>query len=120
MAWACEMTALEGAAEAMPDRPAVAIAGINAGNVDEVLASGIKAIAVTDHNTISHHAELAAASRRYGIILLPGQEVTTDGGHAGALGDVGWIDFREPPEARMRGPRGIVRSRQSPRRDKSP
>ena len=50
---------------------------------------GLDFLAVTDHNTISHHAELAAASRRYGIILLPGQEVTTDGGHAGALGDVG-------------------------------
>src|SRR6266550_3735747 len=60
---------------------------------------GLDFLAVTDHNTISHHAELAAAARRYGIILLPGQEVTTDGGHAGALGDVGWIDFRQEPDA---------------------
>ena len=60
---------------------------------------GLDFLAVTDHNTVSHHAELAAASRRYGVILLPGQEVTTDGGHAGALGDVGWIDFREEPDA---------------------
>ena len=60
---------------------------------------GLEFLAVTDHNTVSHHAELAAASRRYGITLLPGQEVTTDGGHAGAFGDVGWIDFREEPDA---------------------
>jgi hypothetical protein len=60
---------------------------------------GLDFVAVTDHNTVSHHAELAAASRRYGITLLPGQEVTTDGGHAGALGDVGWIDFRDEPDA---------------------
>ena len=60
---------------------------------------GLDFLAVTDHNTVSHHAELAAASRQYGITLLPGQEVTTDGGHAGALGDVGWIDFREEPDA---------------------
>jgi hypothetical protein len=60
---------------------------------------GLDFLAVTDHNTVSHHAELAAASQRYGVILLPGQEVTTDGGHAGALGDVGWIDFREEPDA---------------------
>ena len=40
---------------------------------------GLDFLAVTDHTTISHHAELAAASRRYGITLLPGQEVTTDG-----------------------------------------
>jgi hypothetical protein len=59
---------------------------------------GLDFIAVTDHNTVSHHVELPAAARRYGIILLPGQEVTTDGGHAGALGDVGWIDFRQEPD----------------------
>jgi PHP domain len=59
---------------------------------------GLDYVAVTDHNTISHHAELAAAARRYGIILLPGQELTTSGGHAGALGDVGWIDFRQHPD----------------------
>jgi hypothetical protein len=59
---------------------------------------GLDFIAVTDHNTISHHAELPAAARRYGITLLPGQEVTTDGGHAGALGDIGWVDFRREPD----------------------
>jgi hypothetical protein len=59
---------------------------------------GLDFLAVTDHNTISQHAELPAAARRYGITLLPGQEVTTDGGHAGALGDIGWIDFRREPD----------------------
>src|SRR6266568_4347413 len=33
---------------------------------------GLDFLAVTDHNTVSHHAELAAAARRYGITLLPG------------------------------------------------
>jgi hypothetical protein len=61
--------------------------------------NGLDFLAITDHNTVSHHAELPAASSRYGITLLPGQEVTTDGGHAGALGDIGWVDFREPPDA---------------------
>jgi hypothetical protein len=59
---------------------------------------GLDFLAITDHNTVSHHAELPAAARRYGITLLPGQEVTTDGGHAGALGDIGWIDFRREPD----------------------
>jgi PHP domain len=59
---------------------------------------GLDFLAVTDHNTVSHHAELARAAQRYGITLLPGQEVTTDGGHAGALGDIGWIDFRREPD----------------------
>jgi hypothetical protein len=58
--------------------------------------NGLDFIAVTDHNTVSHHRELAAAGRRYGITLIPGQEVTTSQGHAGALGDIGWVDFRQP------------------------
>ncbi len=60
---------------------------------------GLDFIAVTDHNTVSHHAELPAAAARYGITLVPGQEVTTPGGHAGALGDTGWVDFRLPADA---------------------
>jgi PHP domain len=59
---------------------------------------GLDFIAVTDHNTISQHAELPAAAASQQITLLPGQEVTTQRGHAGALGDVGWIDFREPAD----------------------
>jgi PHP domain len=60
---------------------------------------GLDFIAVTDHNTISHHAELPAVAAAHGIILLPGQEVTVQAGHAGALGDIGWIDFREPADS---------------------
>jgi hypothetical protein len=60
---------------------------------------GLDFLAVTDHNTISHHRELPAAAAAHGIVLVPGQEVTTDTGHAGALGDIGWIDFRELPDA---------------------
>ena len=57
---------------------------------------GLDFLAVTDHNTVSHHGLLGPASARYGVTLLPGQEVTTELGHAGVLGDTGWIDFREP------------------------
>jgi hypothetical protein len=57
---------------------------------------GLDFVAVTDHNTVSQHASLGLVSARYGVTLLPGQEVTTDFGHAGVLGDTGWIDFREP------------------------
>lgn len=57
---------------------------------------GLDFVAVTDHNTVSHHAFLGPASARYGVTLLPGQEVTTELGHAGVLGDTAWIDFREP------------------------
>ena len=60
------------------------------------VAAGLDALAVTDHNTVSHHAELTAVGRRYGVALLPGQEITTEDGHANAFGDIGWVDFREP------------------------
>lgn len=59
---------------------------------------GLDFLAVTDHNTTSHHAFLPGASARTGVVLLPGQEVTTATGHANAYGDIGWIDFRRPAD----------------------
>ena len=61
-------------------------------------ARGLDVLAVTDHNTVSHHPLLAAAGDHAGIVVVPGQEVTTDAGHANVFGDVGWIDFRRPAE----------------------
>ncbi|WP_219414271.1 CehA/McbA family metallohydrolase [Pseudonocardia nigra] len=61
-------------------------------------AAGLDFLAVTDHNTVSHHPELPAAARRAGVALLAGQEVTRDTGHANAFGDIGWIDFRAPAD----------------------
>lgn len=55
-------------------------------------------LAVTDHNTASHHPHLAAAGDHAGLLLVPGQEVTTDRGHANCLGPMEWIDFRRPPD----------------------
>ena len=63
------------------------------------VSQGLDFIAITDHNTISHHAELPAAAAAHQIILVPGQEVTTIAGHAGALGEVGWIDFRRTADS---------------------
>jgi hypothetical protein len=60
---------------------------------------GLDFLGVTDHNTISHHPELPAAGTAHGISLIPGQEVTTEAGHANAFGPIGWVDFREPPDA---------------------
>jgi hypothetical protein len=59
---------------------------------------GVEVLAVTDHNTVSHHPHLAAEGHHAGLHLLPGQEVTTAQGHANCFGAVGWIDFREPPD----------------------
>jgi hypothetical protein len=58
------------------------------------VAAGLDVLAVTDHNTVAHHAELPSVGKKYGIGLIPGQEVTTDSGHANAFGDIGAIDFR--------------------------
>lgn len=57
---------------------------------------GLDFLAVTDHNTVSHHAHLPGVSAAYDVCLLPGQEVTTHAGHANAFGDIGWVDFRRP------------------------
>jgi hypothetical protein len=57
------------------------------------VASGLDFLAITDHNTVSHHPSLPGES---GILLVPGQELTTDRGHANAYGDIGWVDFRAP------------------------
>ncbi|TCC19513.1 CehA/McbA family metallohydrolase [Kribbella speibonae] len=60
------------------------------------VSAGLDVLAVTDHNTVSHHAELPALSKRFDLGLIPGQEVTTDTGHANAFGAIGPIDFRQP------------------------
>ncbi len=74
--------------------------------IDELAAlaagQGLDFLAVTDHNTVSHHPYLAAAGARAGLTLIPGQEVTTHRGHANAFGDIGWIDFREPADSWVR------------------
>jgi predicted metal-dependent phosphoesterase TrpH len=61
--------------------------------VAELAAASVRArldvLAVTDHNTVSHHTSLPALASRYGVTLIAGQEVTTDRGHANAFGDVG-------------------------------
>ena len=61
--------------------------------------SGLDYLAVTDHNTVSHFASLGTDGRRYGVTLVPGQEITTPLGHANCLGETGWVDFRLAPDA---------------------
>ncbi|MEO7447689.1 MAG: CehA/McbA family metallohydrolase [Humibacillus sp.] len=60
------------------------------------VSRGLDFLAVTDHNTTSHHPHLAGVGQRHGIHLLPGQEVTRDTGHANVFGDIGFVDFRMP------------------------
>ena len=61
--------------------------------------AGLDFLAITDHNTVSHHPHLAGVGAAYDLTLLPGQEITTARGHANAFGEIGWIDFRQPADA---------------------
>jgi hypothetical protein len=50
-------------------------------------------LAVTDHNTVSHHPHLPALADD-DLLLIPGQEVTTYYGHMNIWGANRWCDFR--------------------------
>ncbi len=69
--------------------------GLN--TVGEIVASaverGLDFLAVTDHNTNTHHEDLARLSH-LPIVLISGEEVTTYWGHANVWGLHEWVDFR--------------------------
>ncbi|MDZ7799548.1 MAG: CehA/McbA family metallohydrolase [Trueperaceae bacterium] len=71
-----------------------------AGSLDELAAAArariLDFVAVTDHNTVSHHRAIAAydAAREGAPLLIPGEEVTTYRGHANVWGARDWVDFR--------------------------
>lgn len=54
---------------------------------------GLDFIAVTEHNTTSH-IPLLGKHQADGLLLIPGQEITTYYGHANSWGTTGWYDFR--------------------------
>ncbi len=64
-----------------------------AGGVKDLLSAalerGLDFLAVTDHNTISHHADLEMQPS-----VIAGQEVTTYRGHFTALGRGDYLEFR--------------------------
>jgi hypothetical protein len=56
---------------------------------------GLDFVAVTDHNTTSHHHGLVEVQARHPeLLVLRGQEVTTFHGHANAFGTSEVLDFR--------------------------
>jgi len=52
---------------------------------------GLDYIALTDHNTVSQNIHAGTSG---GLIILPGEEVTTYRGHMNVIGLQGWADFR--------------------------
>ena len=55
---------------------------------------GLECIALTDHNTIAGHSEIAAAEKLSGIRIVPGFEWTTFYGHMVAMGVESYVDWR--------------------------
>lgn len=58
-------------------------------------AAGLDFVAVTDHNTASHHGALRELQAYYDTVLvIPGRELTTFFGHANMFGATAPVDFR--------------------------
>lgn len=63
--------------------------------VDAAARRGLDFVAVTDHNTTSHHQDLAGLQLQHErMLLLRGQEITTFYGHANVYGTSEVVDFR--------------------------
>jgi hypothetical protein len=62
---------------------------------DAARAAGLDFIALTDHNTASHWLDVDRLQPYYdGLLLLHGREITTYRGHANAIGETRFHDFR--------------------------
>jgi len=80
--------------------------------VDHAVELGLDFLAVTDHNTNTHHPEMDALSG-LPIVLIPGEEVTTYWGHANTWGLREWIEYRCANEDAMTGVREYLRRREA-------
>ncbi len=56
--------------------------------VDAARRAGLEAIAITDHNTVEAVDDVRRAAQGTGLVVFPGVELTTAGGHVLALFDV--------------------------------
>ena len=63
--------------------------------VEAARARALDFVAITDHNTTSHHTEMAALQQTIpNLLLVRGQELTTFHRHANVYGTSAFIDFR--------------------------
>lgn len=57
--------------------------------------AGLDFVAVTEHNTVSHHGPLRELQPYYDtILIIPGREITTFKGHLNVFGPLGELDFQ--------------------------
>jgi hypothetical protein len=62
---------------------------------DAAHANGLDFIALTDHNSVAHWLDVDRLQPYYeGLLLLHGREITTYEGHANAIGEQRFHDFR--------------------------
>lgn len=66
---------------------------------ERAIGAGLGFLVVADFNTVSHYDEIAAINATGRIVLIPGQTIATDTGHAAVLGTDRWIDLRTAPKA---------------------
>jgi hypothetical protein len=78
--------------------------------VNNAVERGLDFLAVTDHNTSTHHEELERLAH-LPITLIPGEEVTTYWGHANMWGLREWVEFRCADEETMASVRRFVLNR---------
>lgn len=63
--------------------------------VEAAVEQGLDFIAVTEHNTVSHHQSLNELQMAFDqTVLMSGREITTFYGHANIFGTTDFIDFR--------------------------
>lgn len=66
--------------------------------LEKASSLGLDFVAVTDHNTVSHHDALEKWQPYFDhLLLIPGREITTFFGHANVYGTSENIDFRVAP-----------------------
>lgn len=79
--------------------------------VEHAVGIGLDFLAVTDHNTNTHHEEVDTLGEEFPIILIPGEEVTTYWGHANTWGLREWVEFRCADEESIKAVQRWVRER---------
>jgi hypothetical protein len=70
------------------------------GILDSAASNGLDFVAVTEHNTYTHHREIDTEKKNYPtMLIIRGEEVTTYGAHINVWGlpSGKWIDFRVLP-----------------------
>ena len=78
---------------------------------DAARREGLEFVALTDHNTASHWADVDRLQPLYpGLLLLHAREVTTYRGHMNAFGEHTFVDFRLGPSRSLRDVASDIRA----------